>query len=45
MANPKFEFRPLTDADLPLLDSWLGRPHLIEWWAEQPSLNEVFGAL
>jgi len=26
------DFRPLTDADFPLLLEWLGRPHVREWW-------------
>lgn len=29
-----FEFRPLTEEDLPLLAEWLSRPHLQEWWRE-----------
>jgi len=29
---PTFEFRPLTEADLPLLCTWLNRPHLQQWW-------------
>lgn len=27
-------FRPLTDADLPLLHRWLHAPHVHEWWGE-----------
>ena len=26
------EFRPLTAADLPLIATWLARPHVAEWW-------------
>src|SRR5882762_10424540 len=26
------DFRPLTAADLPLIASWLTRPHVAEWW-------------
>lgn len=26
------EFRPLTAADLPLVATWLARPHVAEWW-------------
>jgi len=26
------EFRPLTAADLPLIASWLLRPHVAQWW-------------
>lgn len=27
-------FRPLTEADLPMLCDWLNRPHLQTWWRE-----------
>jgi RimJ/RimL family protein N-acetyltransferase len=33
--EPVFEFRALTEADLPLLREWLARPHLREWWREE----------
>ena len=35
MNSPEHEvtFRPLCEADLPLLTDWLSRPHVIEWWA------------
>ena len=36
-----FDFRPLAFADLPLVHEWLGRPHVAEWWSEQPSLDEM----
>ncbi len=26
-------FRPLQEADLPLLTEWLNRPHILEWWS------------
>lgn len=42
METPKIDFRPLTEADLPLLLEWLNRPHLQEWWrSEETSLEEV----
>ena len=28
------DFRPLTEADLPMLLDWLNRPHLRRWWRE-----------
>lgn len=34
MNHQRFEFRPLSDADLPLLADWLARPHLQEWWRD-----------
>lgn len=37
-----FEFRPLTEADLPLVLEWLRRPHLQEWWRSGDlTLDEV----
>lgn len=33
--NGPFEFRPLTESDLPRLLEWLSRPHLREWWREE----------
>jgi aminoglycoside 6'-N-acetyltransferase-1b len=26
-------FRPMLDEDLPMLQAWIGRPHVREWWA------------
>jgi AacA4 family aminoglycoside N(6')-acetyltransferase len=26
-------FRPMRDEDLPMLQEWIGRPHVREWWA------------
>jgi aminoglycoside 6'-N-acetyltransferase Ib len=47
-AEPTVSFRPLTQADLPLLHEWLNRPHVTEWWTGPPTLAEVeqeFGPL
>lgn len=32
-----FQFHPLTPADIPMLNEWLSRPHVAEWWDEQVS--------
>jgi len=43
----QFSFRPLTQADLPLMHEWLNRAHVAEWWDEQRDLQyvlETFGA-
>lgn len=34
-------FRPLTEADLPLLHAWLTCPHVVEWWEPAPTLEAV----
>lgn len=36
-----FTFRPLTEADLPLLRDWLQRPHVAAWWGEAESVAEL----
>lgn len=33
--------RPLAASDLPTLHDWLGRPHVVEWWGDVPTLREV----
>jgi aminoglycoside 6'-N-acetyltransferase len=35
-----YRFRPVTEADLPLLARWRARPHVTEWWSE-PRANEI----
>lgn len=37
----RLDFRPLTLTDLPMLHSWVARPHWTEWWGEAPTLAEV----
>jgi len=33
-------FRPLTAADLPLLQEWVARPHVAEWWDGEIELEQ-----
>lgn len=37
----KFEFRPLREADLPLLHEWLNRPHVRETWGPEGTLDDL----
>jgi aminoglycoside 6'-N-acetyltransferase len=37
---PAYQFRPMSAADLPLVRSWLARPHVTEWWGDP---DEQFG--
>ena len=36
-----FEFVPLRSVDLPLLATWLARPHVARWWREPSDLKAV----
>ena len=31
---PKYIFRPMTAADLPLIRRWLALPHVTQWWGD-----------
>src|SRR5689334_10687937 len=39
-----YQFRPVTEADLPLLNAWRARPHVTRWWAAPPpdEIEETF---
>lgn len=39
--SPRFEFRPLVEADIPMLFRWLRRPHLVEWWRGEQTAEDV----
>jgi len=30
----QYQFRPMTEADLPLVRGWLAKPHVREWWGD-----------
>jgi RimJ/RimL family protein N-acetyltransferase len=36
-----FDFRPITESDLPLLSEWLQRPHVAARWDDQTSPDQV----
>ncbi|MBD9374428.1 GNAT family N-acetyltransferase [Rhizobium sp. ARZ01] len=39
-----FSFRPVTEADLPLLGDWLAEPHVRRWWGEpEAEMAEIRG--
>jgi aminoglycoside 6'-N-acetyltransferase len=46
-AEPLYDFRSVTEADLPMLKAWLAEPHVAEWWDEGPeaSLAEIREAM
>jgi aminoglycoside 6'-N-acetyltransferase len=40
------DFRPLTAADLPLVDEWLHRPHVERWWyPDETTIPETLDAI
>jgi RimJ/RimL family protein N-acetyltransferase len=43
------QFRPLADSDLPLIATWLLRPHVAQWWdgaiALEPGLRQFVAIL
>jgi RimJ/RimL family protein N-acetyltransferase len=41
MKSPQFTFARLTEADIPRLHQWMGRPHVAKWWKGERSLEEV----
>ena len=43
----RYDFRPVTEADLPMLKVWLAEPHVAEWWDDGPeaSLAEIVEAM
>ncbi|MBX3584092.1 MAG: acetyltransferase [Rhizobiaceae bacterium] len=47
MTDNVYDFRALTEADMPLLAAWLAEPHVAEWWDDGPeaSLEEIREAM
>jgi RimJ/RimL family protein N-acetyltransferase len=41
MSGRRFEFRPLSGGDLPLLHEWVQRPHVAQWWDEPTTMDEI----
>lgn len=39
--SPGLSWRPLTEADLPLLAEWLSEPRVARWWNQPSSREEV----
>ena len=42
---PPYVFRPMTTADLPLIQRWLLEPHVAEWWHDPETFEFVSGDL
>lgn len=41
MGTRRFDFRRVTEQDLPLLLDWLERPHLRPWWPPPASIDQL----
>jgi len=41
MAHIRYEFRPLSAADLPLVGRWLEQPHVAQWWPDPAQLERI----
>ena len=44
----RYDFRAVTEADLPMLAAWLAQPHVAEWWDDdspEASLAEIVEAM
>lgn len=43
----RYDFRDVTEADLPMLAAWLAEPHLAEWWGDdaEASVAEIAEAI
>ena len=46
-ADFQYDFRAVTEADLPMLSAWLAEPHVAEWWNDGPgaALAEIVVAM
>ena len=42
---PPYVFRPMLEADMPLVQRWLIEPHVAEWWHDPATLEYVSGDL
>ena len=41
----QYQFRSMSAEDLPLVRSWLARPHVAEWWHDADAFDFVSGDL
>ncbi|WP_274626865.1 GNAT family N-acetyltransferase [Arvimicrobium flavum] len=35
--SPRYGFRAVMEADLPMIGAWLAEPHVAEWWGDKES--------
>ena len=41
MAQSAYVFRPMSEADLPLMKRWLAEPHVKQWWGDTYEQFEI----
>src|SRR2546429_8314965 len=41
MAQPAYVFRPMSEADLPLMKRWLAEPNVMQWWGDTYEQFEI----
>ncbi len=41
-AAPALGFRPMTEADIPLVVGWMAKPHVAAWWSPDPRIGDEF---
>jgi aminoglycoside 6'-N-acetyltransferase len=41
MAPPAYVFRPMSEADLPLVKRWLAEPNVMQWWGDTCEQFEI----
>jgi aminoglycoside 6'-N-acetyltransferase len=39
----QYQFRPMTAGDMPLMQQWLARPHVAEWWHDADEFEFISG--
>jgi aminoglycoside 6'-N-acetyltransferase len=44
MPRNRYDFRPVTETDLPMIAGWLAEPHVAEWWDDpETDIAEIAG--
>jgi aminoglycoside 6'-N-acetyltransferase len=41
VTTDRYQFRPMTAADLPLVKRWLAEPHVTQWWGDASEQFEL----
>jgi aminoglycoside 6'-N-acetyltransferase len=41
MPDDRYQLRPMSKADLPLVKRWLAEPHVVQWWGDSDQQFEI----